>query len=91
MAVEERGVRPQNLILENRKRLSVSGVEEVSGFDEGYVRARTSLGDLVVRGEELYVEILSVDTGELVITGQINDLGYEESIVKSGFLARFLR
>ena len=91
MAGEERSARPQNLILENRKRLSVSGVEEVSGFDDSYIRARTSLGDLIVRGQELHVETLSVETGELVITGQITELAYEESALKNGLLSRLLR
>ena len=91
MAGEERSARPQNLILENRKRLSVSGVEEVSGFDDSYIRARTSLGDLIVRGQELHVETLSVETGELVITGQITELAYEDSALKNGLLSRLLR
>ncbi|MBR6115188.1 MAG: sporulation protein [Oscillospiraceae bacterium] len=88
MAGEEHGVRTQNLILEDRKRLSVSGVEEVAGFDDTFVRARTVLGDLLVRGEGLHVETLSVDDGELVITGTISDLEYEEKTVRGGRLSR---
>ena len=88
MAGEERITRPQNLILENRKRLSVSGVEEVAGFDESFVKIRTCLGDLTVHGENLHVETLSVETGDLLITGTINELDYEEPILRSGFLAK---
>ena len=88
MAGDERVTRPQNLILENRKRLNVSGVEEVAGFDDTFVRIRTCLGDLTVHGENLHVENLSVDTGELLITGTISEMAYEEPILRSGFLSK---
>ena len=88
MTGQERSARGQTLILENRKKLSVSGVEEVLGFDESTVRTRTALGGLIVRGDGLHVESLSVDTGELVVTGEIDDIGYEESVLRSGFFAR---
>ena len=88
MAEEELSFKNQNLILESRKRLSVSGVEEVDGFDETYVSVRTSLGTLSVRGHDLRVESLSVETGELLITGEIGELLYEETSVRSGWLKR---
>ena len=91
MAAEQRPTGPQNLILENRKRLSVSGVEEVDGFDESYIRMRTSLGVLIVRGEELHMESLSADTGETLVTGHIMELAYEESRVGKGFFFRLFR
>jgi len=90
MAGEERLARPQNLILENRKRLSVSGVEEVSGFDESYVQLRTVLGDLTVRGEGLSVESLSVEAGELCVTGAVASVEYRERVQPRGLLARLL-
>ena len=46
----------QNIILENRRRMSVSGVEEVLAFDERVVEMKTALGELRVQGEELRVE-----------------------------------
>ena len=88
MAAEQYGARPQNLILENRKRLSVSGVEEVSGFDDSHVRMRTNLGILLAQGEELLVESLSVETGDAVITGKISELIYEEYSGDGGWLSR---
>ena len=82
MAGDERVPSPgrqQNLILENRKRLSVSGVEEVLSFDEAEVNMRTALGELIVRGEELKVEKLAVESGELRVTGKIAELTYRET------------
>ena len=80
--------RMQNIILENRKRLTVSGVEEVDGFDESSVQLRTALGELTVRGEGLHVEQLSVETGELIVTGEIAELAYAETAEPRGFFSR---
>ena len=79
MADAERSTRPQNLILENRKRLTVSGVSEVNGFDETCVQLRTVLGELTVYGEELRVEELSVETGELSVCGNVFAMEYREN------------
>ena len=68
----------QNIILENRQRMSISGVEEVLAFDERIVEMKTALGELHVQGEELRVEKLTVDDGELVICGHITAVSYAE-------------
>ena len=88
MAGEERVRHGQNLILEDRKRLTVSGVEEVDGFDDTHVRMRTVQGDLTVRGDGLHIELLSVDSGELLLSGEIGELSYEENIPRGGLLGR---
>ncbi len=80
--------RSQNLILESRKRLSVSGVEEVIGFDDNYVQMMTALGRLTVHGESLHVENLSVETGDLLLTGQIAELIYEDAPDRAGLWKR---
>lgn len=87
MAVEERAgssARAQNVILENRKNLHVSGVEDVSSFDETMVVMQTQLGELEVRGEQLHVSELSVGTGDLLIEGYISGVNYAEKAVKTG-------
>ena len=78
----------QNIILENRSRLSVSGVEEVSGFDESIVQMQTELGALTVHGSKLRVETLSVDSGDLLVVGDISDLSYADVPARRGFWAR---
>ena len=40
----------QNLILENRKKLSISGVSDVLSFDDQIVILDTNLGLLTVKG-----------------------------------------
>lgn len=68
--------RPQNIILENRTNLRLSGVEEVSHFDDTAVILRTVLGELSIQGEGLKVEQLQVESGEIRISGKIPALIY---------------
>ena len=80
-----------HLILEDREKLTVSGVEEVESFDENTIVMDTAQGVLVVRGEELHIEKLSLDGGDLKVEGMIGSLIYEESRRgKGGFLSRLL-
>lgn len=68
-----------HIILEEREQLSVSGVEEVESFDENTIVMLTNRGTLIVRGEELHIEKLSLDGGDLKVEGTIDSLTYEYS------------
>lgn len=72
----------QNIILENRKSLHVSGVREVSVLDDTYALIQTVMGELEVRGENLHMIELSVGTGELFMEGRISDMCYREKAEK---------
>ena len=71
-----------NLILENRKSLSVSGVSETESFDESCVVLFTSCGRLIIRGEGLHIQNLSVSTGDASVTGRIDSVCYTENTKK---------
>lgn len=95
MAYENEKLRPDtghHVILEDREQLMISGVEEVESFDENAIVMRTSLGTLVVRGEELHIEKLSLDGGDLRVEGMVDSLTYEDDGgPRAGFLARLFR
>ena len=79
----------QNLILENRNKLSISGVLDVLSFDDQIVIIETEMGLLTVKGENLKINKLSIDTSEVIVEGDIFELAYsDENINKksSGFL-----
>lgn len=93
MGYEEKRVRLEvahHVVMEERRQLSISGVEEVESFDETTVVMYTAKGTLVVRGEHLHIEQLSLDGGELKVEGDIDGLVYEDSPRDRGgsFLAR---
>ena len=86
------GLLPHNCILEDRKTLSVSGVNDVRSFDEQTIVAATDYGELTIRGEKLHITKLSLEIGELCIEGKISSLQYADVIEKSGsFLSRVFR
>ena len=77
----------QNLVLENREKLSISGVIDVLSFDDQVVIVETELGLLTVKGENIRINKLSIDTSEIVVEGEINNLAYsEKEIEKKGSL-----
>ena len=51
----------QNVILENREKLTISGVLDVLSFDDQIVIVETELGLLTVKGENLRINKLSLD------------------------------
>lgn len=71
-----------NLIIENRNRLSVSGVSETESFDESCVVLFTSCGRLIIRGEGLHIQNLSVSSGEASVVGRIDSVNYTENTKK---------
>ena len=68
----------QNLILENRGKLSISGVIDVLSFDDQVVMVETELGLLTVKGENIRINKLSIDTSEVIIEGDISYLAYSD-------------
>lgn len=88
MANETNHAIPHELRLENRKKLSVSGVAEVESFDENSVILHTSLGVLIIRGENLHLQTLSIDGGQVAVTGEVGSLTYAEPQRAGGLLRR---
>ena len=70
--------RTHSLQMENRERLRLTGVSDVSGFDENLIALTTDMGELLVRGEELHIEKIDLDAGLLELRGEICELCYEE-------------
>ena len=92
MAYEGGLAAPHHVVIEDRKGLTVSGVEDVERFDENTIVLSTSRGAMVVAGENLHIEKLSLDGGDLKVDGDIDSVSYEEeSAGRGGFLSRLLR
>ena len=96
MPYEDSRARPEaahHIILEEREQLSVSGVEEVESFDENTIVMHTSQGTLIIRGENLHIEKLSLDGGDLKVEGDVDSLTYEDGRGEKsgGFFSRLFR
>lgn len=86
MTIEERKATTtgviQNLILENRGKLSISGVLDVLSFDDQVVIVETELGLLTVKGDNIRINKLSIDTSEVIIEGDISSMSYTDKNVE---------
>lgn len=71
-----------NLFLENRKKLTLSGVIEVISFDESKIDLTTSLGNLTIKGEDLKMNKLDVQNGDVIIAGNIGSVVYNGKVSK---------
>ncbi|MCL2084985.1 MAG: YabP/YqfC family sporulation protein [Oscillospiraceae bacterium] len=80
-----------HIVMEDRARITASGVEDVDSFDENGVTMLTSRGTLVVRGRDLHIDRLSIDKGELNIEGIVDSLQYIDEAQSGGFWARLFR
>lgn len=91
MAEQKTAKTPHSLILENRKVLTATGVSNVDSFDEQTIVACTDLGELLIKGVNLHIEKLNIETGELTLQGEISSMSYSESRQAGGFFSRLLK
>ena len=69
---------PHKLTLNQREDLTLTGVTEVVSFDDTTVILKTHLGTLTVQGQELVLKTLSVEGGQVAVSGHVSSLFYEE-------------
>lgn len=72
----------QNIVLENREKLSISGVLDVLSFDDQIIIVETELGLLTIKGEDLRINKLSIDTSETIVNGNIMQIAYSENTIE---------
>ena len=81
-----------NIIMENRRRLSISGVMDIDSFDEETVVLFTEEGELTIRGLNLHINKIDVDSGDLAMEGEIDSLVYAgDRQQKGSFFSRLFR
>lgn len=86
----EQNVFPHRLSLNERKELSVTGVTEVVSFDEETVVLRTALGTLIIQGSGLHLNNLSLNGGQVEVSGTVSTLVYQEPRQTGGWVRRLL-
>ena len=80
-----------SLTLTDRKRLSLTGVDEVDCFNEQVVVLRTPLGMLTVAGAGLNISRLNLEDGCVEVEGEVDALEYSGGKKSGGLLGRLFR
>nr|WP_243646870.1 sporulation protein YabP [Melghiribacillus thermohalophilus] len=62
--------------MSNRRLLDLTGVKEVDSFDNEEFLLQTTMGYLVIRGENLHMKNLDVEEGLVSIKGRIYEVAY---------------
>lgn len=78
MEEKQNGLGRHRVSMDNRKKCSLTGVTDVISFDLSEVLLETELGMLDIKGSDLHVNHLSVEKGEVEISGEIDSLVYTE-------------
>lgn len=66
----------QNIVLENREHLTLTGIIDVFSFDDQIIIIETELGLLTITGEELKINKLNLETSDFVVDGKIDSISY---------------
>ncbi|MBC8591241.1 sporulation protein YabP [Wansuia hejianensis] len=66
----------QNIIIEDRSKIKITGVEQVDSYNETTIVLSTIKGGISIKGEGLNISNLNIDDGSLRISGMINSLTY---------------
>lgn len=85
---DDRMALPHKLTLNERKKLTMTGVTEVVSFEEDAVILKTALGTLVIQGRDLQLKTLSLEGGQVDVEGTVSALVYEEPKRSGGVLRR---
>lgn len=70
---------PHNMIMENREKLTLTGVIDIHSFDDELVLVETTMGILTIKGTDLKMNKLNLENNELVVEGRIIALVYSEA------------
>ncbi len=73
------------MVMEGRSKLTLTGAKEVLRFDEELAELSTGLGNLTIEGANLKLKCLSLDTGTVVVEGELRSLSYEEPRLRRGW------
>lgn len=66
----------QEVILKNRKEITISGVKKLEALNPVEFYLETVLGRMIVKGNNLEMQMLDIDRGNINITGMIDQIIY---------------
>ncbi len=81
---EQRIAKTHKLVVSNRKTATVTGVLDVLSFDLNEILLETEQGMLMVKGTDLHVNRLSVEKGEVDLSGSIDSIAYSDISQSAG-------
>ena len=75
---ENKSIKPHKIVLNDRKSGSFTGVLDVISFDISEILLETEQGMLHVKGNDLHVNRLNLEKGEVDIEGKLDAFSYSQ-------------
>lgn len=69
----------QRIVMEDRSKLSLSGVLRIQAFDPREILLETALGTLSIKGEQLGIKQLELQNGNVEIEGRVDAMIYHKN------------
>ncbi len=71
------------VLINTRTRMTVTGITDVKSFDETLIIGKTDEEAVSIKGENLHIDKLCLETGELEVSGRIDSLSYSKAYIKN--------
>lgn len=87
-------VSSQEIILKNRSDLHITGVKKLESLNTNELFVDTVLGRMVVKGTDLEMKHLDLESETLIITGKVYLMEYlnrQKKEVEKGFLSKLFK
>ena len=85
---------PHKVVIDSRKKIVITAVEDVDSFNENEVILLTNHGFITITGQELHISRLNLEDGQLVVEGMLQSVDYadhEEERTKRGVISKIFR
>ncbi len=80
-----------DLVIESRKKATMTGILDVESFDEETIVAQSECGEIYIKGSSLKISRLSVESGDMIVEGNIDSVVYSEGKSAGGFFSKVFR
>jgi len=87
----EKTFNESQLVLKNRTNLTLSGVEKVYETNENKIQLKVSNSNLLITGENLNISRLDVESGNVSVEGEINELKYLSNESKGNIFKKLFK
>lgn len=77
--------------IEGRQRLTVTDVCSLDTFDEGEVVITLSEGGIQIKGHQLHIHMLDLESGTAIVTGRIDEMTYIKKKSEKKLMGRFFK
>ena len=72
-----------NVIIDAREKLTANGIVDVKSFDETLIVGKTEDVAISIKGENLHIDMLDLDSGKLDVTGTIDSVMYSKAYISN--------